>query len=251
MFGVVFPRPFSVRLRAAFACTSVWTSTALYRQLALSDTLKGRIHADATVLELSYSRIPRSNGKLEAEGWRFSSMFFPHYNGERQRDTILHRVGEWHFYRKNGSLARIDVLQFPDTSVEETRYLDKKGRHFMTKRTRTNENRNKVTTKENYGTSFPLRFFVIRYYRNGKIKYSQQQDGLKTIGEYLEYYATGVIKHKWNYDDRGKLHGHAVDYYSTGLVQRERNFNHGRRIGEFIKYRDDGSVRKTRSFGQE
>ncbi|MBL0128044.1 MAG: hypothetical protein IPP83_11445 [Flavobacteriales bacterium] len=213
----------------------------------MSDTIRSRIKADPTAFDLRYDHVLRASGKVEMEGWLFSSMFFPHFNGERQLDTVYHRVGEWRSYRKNGNLRQIGVIQFPDTAPAETRYYKKKGWHFMTKLTRTEENRNKLATKENFGTQYPWRFLVIHYYPNGQVKYSQRQDGLKTVGEYLEFYETGAPKYKWNYDDQGKLHGHLVDYYPEGRIKEEGDFLHGKKIGDFIYYRKDGSVRKTKT----
>ena len=65
----------------------------------------------------------------------------------------------------------------------------------------------------------------------------------KKTGEYLEFYADGVLKAKGKYKS-GKLHGDWKWFRKTGVIMRSGSFKKGEQVGTWITYDAKGKVYK-------
>jgi hypothetical protein len=65
----------------------------------------------------------------------------------------------------------------------------------------------------------------------------------KKTGEYLEFYANGVLKAKGKYK-AGKLHGGWKWFRKTGVVMRSGSFKNGEQTGTWVTYDAKGKVYK-------
>lgn len=65
----------------------------------------------------------------------------------------------------------------------------------------------------------------------------------KKTGEYLEFYASGVLKAKGKYK-AGKLHGNWKWFRKTGVIMRSGTFKNGEQTGTWITYDANGKVYK-------
>ena len=65
----------------------------------------------------------------------------------------------------------------------------------------------------------------------------------KKTGEYLEFYASGVLKAKGKYK-AGKLHGNWKWFRKTGVIMRSGTFKNGEQTGTWITYDAMGKVYK-------
>jgi uncharacterized protein YdhG (YjbR/CyaY superfamily) len=65
----------------------------------------------------------------------------------------------------------------------------------------------------------------------------------KKTGEYLEFYANGVLKAKGKYK-AGKLHGDWKWFRKTGAIMRSGSFKNGEQTGTWITYDAKGKVYK-------
>jgi uncharacterized protein YdhG (YjbR/CyaY superfamily) len=65
----------------------------------------------------------------------------------------------------------------------------------------------------------------------------------KKSGEYLEFYANGVLKAKGKYKS-GKLHGDWKWFRKSGVIMRSGSFRNGEQIGSWITYDSKGKVYK-------
>ena len=65
----------------------------------------------------------------------------------------------------------------------------------------------------------------------------------KKTGEYLEFYASGVLKAKGKYK-AGKLHGNWKWFRKTGVIMRSGTFKNGEQTGTWITYDAKGKVYK-------
>lgn len=65
----------------------------------------------------------------------------------------------------------------------------------------------------------------------------------KKTGEYLEFYADGVLKAKGKYKG-GKLHGEWKWFRKTGVIMRSGSFKNGVQTGTWITYDAKGKIYK-------
>jgi len=65
----------------------------------------------------------------------------------------------------------------------------------------------------------------------------------KKTGDYLEFYANGVLKAKGKYK-AGNLHGDWKWFRKTGVIMRSGSFKNGEQIGTWITYDAKGKVYK-------
>jgi uncharacterized protein YdhG (YjbR/CyaY superfamily) len=65
----------------------------------------------------------------------------------------------------------------------------------------------------------------------------------KKTGEYLEFYADGVLKAKGKYKS-GKRHGDWKWFRKTGVIMRAGSFKFGEQTGTWITYDSEGKVYK-------
>lgn len=65
----------------------------------------------------------------------------------------------------------------------------------------------------------------------------------KKTGEYLEFYANGILKAKGKYK-AGKLHGDWKWFRKTGVIMRSGSFKNGEQTGTWITYDAKGKVYK-------
>jgi uncharacterized protein YdhG (YjbR/CyaY superfamily) len=65
----------------------------------------------------------------------------------------------------------------------------------------------------------------------------------KKTGEYLEFYANGVLKAKGKYK-AGKLHGDWKWFRKTGVIMRSGSFKNGEQTGTWVTYDAKGKVYK-------
>jgi uncharacterized protein YdhG (YjbR/CyaY superfamily) len=65
----------------------------------------------------------------------------------------------------------------------------------------------------------------------------------KKTGEYLEFYANGVLKAKGKYK-AGKLHGDWKWFRKTGVIMRSGSFKNGEQTGTWVTYDSKGKVYK-------
>jgi uncharacterized protein YdhG (YjbR/CyaY superfamily) len=65
----------------------------------------------------------------------------------------------------------------------------------------------------------------------------------KKTGEYLEFYANGVLKAKGKYKG-GKLHGDWKWFRKTGVIMRSGTFKNGVQTGTWVTYDAKGKVYK-------
>ena len=65
----------------------------------------------------------------------------------------------------------------------------------------------------------------------------------KKTGEYLEFYASGVLKAKGKYK-AGKLHGNWKWFRKTGVIMRSGTFKNGEQTGTWVTYDAKGKVYK-------
>ena len=65
----------------------------------------------------------------------------------------------------------------------------------------------------------------------------------KKTGEYLEFYASGVLKAKGKYKG-GKLHGDWKWFRKTGVIMRSGTFKNGVQTGTWVTYDAKGKVYK-------
>ena len=70
----------------------------------------------------------------------------------------------------------------------------------------------------------------------------------KKTGEYLEFYANGILKAKGKYK-AGKLHGDWKWFRKTGVIMRSGTFKNGEQIGTWITYDAKGKVYKKTLMG--
>ncbi len=66
----------------------------------------------------------------------------------------------------------------------------------------------------------------------------------KKSGEFLEFYASGVLKAKGTYKS-GKLHGDWKWFRKTGVIMRSGTFKNGVQVGTWITYDTKGKIYKT------
>jgi uncharacterized protein YdhG (YjbR/CyaY superfamily) len=66
----------------------------------------------------------------------------------------------------------------------------------------------------------------------------------KKTGEYLEFYANGVLKAKGKYK-AGKLHGDWKWFRKTGVIMRSGSFKNSEQTGTWVTYDAKGKVYKT------
>lgn len=65
----------------------------------------------------------------------------------------------------------------------------------------------------------------------------------KRTGEFLEFYANGVLKAKGSYK-RDKLNGEWKWFRKTGIIMRSGSFRNGEQVGTWITYDANGKVYK-------
>ena len=65
----------------------------------------------------------------------------------------------------------------------------------------------------------------------------------KKTGEFLEFYANGVLKARGKYKD-GKLNGEWQWFRKTGVIMRSGSFKHGVKVGTWITYDVKGKIYK-------
>ncbi|MDO8645287.1 MAG: DUF1801 domain-containing protein [Candidatus Planktophila sp.] len=65
----------------------------------------------------------------------------------------------------------------------------------------------------------------------------------KKSGDFLEFYASGVLKAKGKYKD-GELHGDWKWFRKSGVIMRSGSFKNGEQVGTWITYDAKGGVYK-------
>lgn len=92
----------------------------------------------------------------------------------------------------------------------------------------------KRKTRESAKADGPL----VCHYPNGKISLVQNFRAGKVVGEYLEYYPSGVLQLRRNYVGNGKLDGIQLSYYENGQVHSKSQWKDGKLI-RILRYKDE------------
>ncbi|MFY0606485.1 MAG: TonB family protein [Cyclobacteriaceae bacterium] len=75
-------------------------------------------------------------------------------------------------------------------------------------------------------------------------------DSMYFVGPFVDYYASGAILEKGQYDDEGAKTGHFTRYYNNGYLYSEGSFVNNEALGDWLYYYRDGALREKISFSE-
>lgn len=90
-------------------------------------------------------------------------------------------------------------------------------------------------------------YWVIDYYKNGKIKregYAKHPKKKRAgfDGLVIEYYPNGKTALKLNYKD-GTLHGLFKEYFDSGELRKQTRYRNGKRDGTWKEFHKNGKIK--------
>lgn len=222
-----------------------------YSQIILSDSIKSILENDSNISSIEYEKLYYKNGIFGAEGWIFYSYYYPHHNGKKFNQLIKHRIGNWKFYRKNGSLKMEEYKPFNDSLTVTRKYYNKKGelkRESFIVPIENPKANSSLSKDGKYSGITILNKSSSILYKNGKIERSYSQVGIRNIGDYIIYYQNGQMESKKSYNLDFKLDGSYKTWTKEGQLLIEGEYKNGKKVGIWRWYDKTGKLKKEKNF---
>ncbi|MBE7442179.1 MAG: hypothetical protein HS119_06980 [Flavobacteriales bacterium] len=223
------------------------------QEITLPDSIKTLLANDSTVLSVKYEVFYTKNGygTKDSEGWYFMSNYNPHINGAKQETPVIHRVGFWKHYRKDGSLSMTDFIPYKPINTVIMHNYDKDGVLKMKRFIIPIENTaaNNALSKKNFsGIVLFNKLSTERYFKNGQISSSYSQVGLRNIGDYIIYFKNGQMKSKVTYNNEYKLEGQYLEWNEKGQILTIGNYKNGKKVEIWKWFDENGNIKKEKNY---
>lgn len=200
-------------------------NTFCFAQIELPDSLRSKVENDSLFIELIYETKNYASGSKEYEGWSYTIPF------PNQSKTAYLRIGTWRFYTQNGDIELEQFLPYEwHKEVISTQFKDGKLYFKMFINRELNGGKfEDISVSESYGSgAFPKIFCAKDYYT---FKNSDS-----------------VIKREFCKSNWKDKDGEYFEYHQNGQVSIKGKYDHGKRIGEWTWYNENGNVLKSKTY---
>lgn len=216
----------------------------------LPDEIRKTLENHPKVLSLDYEEEFFRNGNIKAEGYYFDTQYYPFTSVVELKDTVSMKVGIWKYYYKNGELrAMEDIPLFEDSALINKVLFNRKGEKIGFRRHCFLDEILPIEELKAGNSKVRLKkYYFIRFYNNGNVKWESTMAKFIPIGEYKSFYKNGRMKKLVHYNDESTRDGVFKVWFSNGAIKIIGKYEEGSKTGTWEKYNKEGKLIKRKKY---